>query len=362
MIKIAHIADIHLRQRQYGSYARGEDFLAGLLSALETAHKHGANVVLASGDILDSTNPGAPVCITQLDKVQEFLVANEMRMYAISGNHDKTSPSWCSRFTGETGIIAIDHKKVDCDGITIVGIPYMSGPELRAMLENKELESGDILMWHGDVAELAGFPPEGAITAEELTKDKLWQVIALGHIHIHQKLNKNGVVVTYPGSTEKCDSADESEKKMFMYTFDKGKLKKTESIGFKTREVQEFEVHTEEELQEAINNFSNDSIIFIKYAKNIKNAMLAIRAAAHEGNLVRSVPLSDKSKRATDVANREQVLDPVSFVKVNMVTMVGDKDKADRILGLTVAALSPEADFVSALDMYCEDRLNSVEI
>ena len=70
-IKIAHIADCHLRVAQYGSKRRGGKFLQGVLSAVRKAASLGIKYILCSGDLLDASNPGPLVCVEQLEKLTE---------------------------------------------------------------------------------------------------------------------------------------------------------------------------------------------------------------------------------------------------------------------------------------------------
>lgn len=366
-MKIAHIADTHLRQRQYGVPGRGDDFVTGLSNAIKKACKSGASAIVAAGDILDSSNPGSPVCITQLDKIQGLLVSLNIPMFVISGNHDKTSPSWCSRFdtvydNTKIGIKCIDDMAIEFNGLKIVGVPYLSGSEMRERLENNSIPKGDILVWHGDIAEMSGFPPEGAITMAELAKAKRWRVVAMGHIHIHDMRKKDGVIVAYPGSTELCESSEEFNKKFYMYDIgDKNTEIKVESIPFTTRAKQKFTINSEEELEEAISKFKKDSIIFVEYDESIQNCKNRLELAVTPKNILRAVTktcasLTSKIIRAGDVGS------PVAFLKENICSLTDSPERAKRIEGICTAVLSQNVDYTAAIEQFCDDRLKSITL
>lgn len=369
-MKIAHIADTHLRQRQYGNPGRGEDFLNGILEAIKTAHTHGANVVLAAGDILDSTNPGPQVCITQLDRVNKELLDRDMLMLVISGNHDKTSPSWCERFVGvdkmstDIGIRVIDNQEYYIDGrIKVVGIPFMADKELRDKLAADTIPHGDILMWHGAIAEFTGYASEGAITLEELTKDKRWKLIAMGDQHIHNYKESNGVIVAYPGSTELCSVSEDFEKQLYIYDWDcETGTFEIESIPFHTREKQKFEIDTEEELDKACESFHKDSVIFVKYNREIPNALLRLQAAVKPTNILRAVPYLKGQKRATEVSKGCSVGDPVQFLNDNINKLVKDPMQAERIRNVAGAMLSEEIDAGKVLEDYINKELDQITL
>lgn len=367
-MKIAHIADTHLRLRQYGNPKRGEDFMNSMLSAIKTAADEGCKYILAAGDILDSTSPGPIVCIQQLDAVNALLVQNGMLMLVTSGNHDKTYPSWCSRFTEESlkrecGIAVIDNTTYQIpDGPLVVGMPFMSDSDMRRMLQEDSIPSGDILMWHGAIAEFTGYVDEGAITMEELTSKRRWKLIAMGHLHIHSWNDMNGVTVAYPGSTECRDRSEDFDKKFIMYDWHDDKFTIT-SVPFKTRTKQKFDIDTEEELEQAIAQFKSDAVLYIDYNKSIPNAMLRIQTALGDANILRARPYTkDANKRATDLSRSCSVGDPVTFLSDNLHKLVPDLDKAERIRDISATLLSENIDAAKYLEDYINNRLDSITL
>lgn len=367
-MKIAHIADTHLRQRQYGNPTRGEDFLNGLLSAIKAAHASGASVILAAGDILDSTNPGPQVCITQLDTVNNLLIELNMVMLVISGNHDKTSPNWCERFEdyddgAAPGIKVIDNQTYVLDGkISVVGIPFMSDSELRARLADDDIPHGDILMWHGAIAEFTGYAAEGAITMEELTKDNRWRLIAMGDQHIHNYKESNDVIVAYPGSTELCSVSEDFDKKLYVYDWHDDGTFDIASVPFDTRKKQAFDIETEEDLEKAVSEFEESAVIFVKYNREIPNALLRMQTAVKPTNILRAVPYAKTSKRAVDVSRHCDVGDPVTFLNNNINKLVKDPEQAERIRGVASSMLSESIDAGKELEGFINNTLGQILI
>lgn len=365
-MKIAHIADCHLRQRQYNSPQRGEDFLNGLKSAIKTAHDNGCNHILVSGDLLDSTNPGSAVCIHQLDSLQDFLVKLQMKLVTTDGNHDKTNPSWCSRFNRQSeklgyGIFEINNKSITLTegkvSVTVHGLPYMSDETLRSMLKEDSIPHTDILMWHGAIKEFIGYPTENTISMSELTKDKRWKLIAMGDQHVHKMLTDNGVTVAYSGSTELCKLNEDLEKKMWIYDWDEAGTFKYTSVSFDTRKKQLFVLKTEEEFAAALKTFDPNAILFVTYSTEIQNAALRLQMAVKETNILRTVPLYPSTINVLSIKDNN-IGDIVQFLREHIKELV-DSEVAARIENLCVSVLSQDIDFMADINKYCEDKLGT---
>lgn len=366
-LKVAHIADCHLRQRQYGYPQRGEDFLNGIKSAINKAHECGCKYIVAAGDLLDSTNPGAAVCIDQLDSIQLLLKELNLCMLITSGNHDKTSPHWCSRFNKffkeeEGGMKVIDNEfytlKQDEVEVVAYGLPFLPDSEFRELLP--DLPEADILIWHAAIKEFTGYPTENAITCKELDCGK-WKLVMMGDQHIHKVLVEGDTTIAYPGSTELCSSSEDFEKELLVYEFQKDKSFTICSKAFKTRKKQLFIVKTEEELDEAVANFDPTAVIFIKYCKDIPMASFKITNGIKPTNILRAIPFSN-SKTSDAKLTVDELKDPVSFLRDTLQIIVKDKDRAQRIENVCVAALTPDLDFAKELEVFIEGELNKVVI
>lgn len=369
-MKIAHIADSHLRQRQYGSYDRGYDFLKGLLSAIDKAHEKECKYILHSGDLLDSINPGAPVCIDQLNTIQDLLQKYRMSMFVISGNHDNVVPNWCSRFNKyysveNGGILTCNYKKIIMEDngvqVSVYGIPFTDIDSLKKAIS--EAPEADILMWHGIVKEFVWYPIDNAISLEDFDIDK-WKLLALGdqHEHVIKKSKSGKITATYPGSTELCSASEDIKKRMFVYDFNNNGTFTMESVPFETRKVQKFVVTTAEDLQKAIKSFDPGALIFITYQSDIPGALSSIQRAVTEDTIIRALAMPNSDIAVTKDLVTSGIKTIGEFLHENIEKMVS-KDIAGRIFPVCEAVLDfhRDTDYLNIVDAYCEKYIELKE-
>lgn len=368
MLKIAHIADCHLRRMQYGSPQRGEDFTEGLLSALEAAHKEGCRYVIIAGDLLDTVNPGSVVCLNVLDKVNTFALNRDMTLLTIAGNHDRAIPPWESRFDELTengsmdeavfGFCNINNRTFtafgdDDEKVRIHGVPYMPNNEMRELLP--ALPEADILAWHGSLADFAGFPVESALTVDEFADTGKWRVLAMGDLHIHAMVERKGMIAAYPGSTEMCSSSEEPDKSIYVYTIDKDSVQ-VDSVPFKTREKQFFNATDETSMADVLASMHQGAVAYVKYVDSIENAADRLRtaAAAVGAMLVAQSVAVD----GTDVivGRFSEMETPAEFLHRNIAGYT-DPERAQRIEGLCAAMLRRGEEWTSELEDYVENAL-----
>lgn len=413
-IKIAHIADCHLRASQYGRKSRSDDFLRGLTNAIIEASKAGAEMILCAGDLLDTRNPGTKVCLAQLDTVHALLQKLRLPMLVISGNHDNCVPSWHSRFTalpdcilsavpsgyytmdvGEhvrhrfSGIICADNThisvtkttqiddadsevvqaEVSPDALRILGLPYMEAAVLRERLTELESLSDkpDIIMWHGEVKEFCGYPRENAIEIKDFDSTGA-ALIALGDQHIHSLKQGKNCILAYPGSTELCSSSEDTNKALYLYTMqlsteERPKVVSIESIPFATRKVQKFELNTEEDLEMAEKAIEKGSLVFVKYKRTLKNVNARLKAAVasdEENTIIRATPFGEIENMTTaNYAPGDKVIKPWEFVHEESRSLFQEEERT-RIEEICSNILNPELDHRAIIDRYCYDRLNKV--
>lgn len=412
-IKIAHIADCHLRASQYGRKSRSDDFLRGLTNAIQEAYKAGAEMILCAGDLLDTRNPGTKVCLAQLDIVNDLLKKLHLPMLVISGNHDNCIPAWHSRFTvlhecivagvpeghysidvGEnvrhrfSGIICADNAhfsvtktiqldddpkvirlEVSPDNLRILGLPYMEATALRERLA--ELESlhdkPDIIMWHGEVKEFCGYPRENAIEIKDFDSTGA-ALIALGDQHIHAAKQGKNCILTYPGSTELCSSSEDTNKALYLYTIllsdeARPEVVCVDSIPFATRKVQKFELNTEDDLESAEKAIEKGSLVFVKYKRTLKNVNARLKAAVasdEEHTIIRATPFGEiENLTSVNYSPGDKVVRPWEFVHEESRSLFQEEERT-RIEEICANILNPELDHRAIIDRYCYDRLNKV--
>lgn len=369
-IKVAHIADTHLRNRQYGRTSRAADFVEGFCSAIRTAAENGIKYMIVAGDILDTRNPGSAVCIDQLGRIQSVAEDHGVHLLYIMGNHDRLpegSPPWeeihqcdSGRFFSRGGFVPIR----GCDAainygnarVIIYGVDYCSDAEMREMLPT--LPAADILVWHAALKDFAGFPVESALEVREFAEQGKWKVVAMGDIHEHRKIEMDGTVVAYPGSTEMCSASEDPDKRMFVYTFNATGLVSVESLHFPTREVQRFTIDTDGDLEAFADNVHKGALVYVKYNDAVTNAETRLAAYEDESTIIVATPYYVASDGTRVEVGDLDTHDPVQFLRSVLPSRVRDAQQAERIEGLCADLFDAGADPAHTIESYCERRLS----
>lgn len=385
-LKIAHIADCHLRNAQYGSSARGARFLDGIKSAIDAAKAEGADLILCSGDLLDSNNPGPAVINWQLADLHGYLHDKEISMIVSVGNHDNCTPSWLTPYEHtddveflEPGLhllrdFAITYQPDWCPfGLNILSIDYCDKFEfLRksdpAMHHNFQQ---DIIMWHGEIKEFCGFPKEDAIEINEIPQG-ICKLLAMGHIHVHKSTQRSsdGMVIAYPGSTEMLSEDEDENKYLYLYTFkSNGKggseLTSIESVPFKTQPVIRRTVRTDNELQEVVERIKEDPdvLAYIRYDKSLHDAVPRLHEVADENKTVlRLTPLMPDRFNVHTMSREAVVRGPAAFFEENAADLIHDEETRLRVSSLCTQLLTPGNDRRESINKFCDARLGTTSL
>jgi DNA repair protein SbcD/Mre11 len=261
MIKLLHLADLHIGMENHGRidpasglHTRLIDYLARLDEAIDFGLDSGADVVLIAGDIYKSRTPN-PTHQREFARCINRLRRAGLPVVILTGNHD-ISPS-----AGRAHSIEI-FETLTVEGVTIADRPRLhlietrAGPlqlialpwvtrhalltrdelrlasflEVEAMLlqrvenflrstaEQLDPDVPAVLTIHGTI-DGATFGAERQIM---LGKDLVLprgmvalpgvDYVAMGHIHKHQALGEHPPIV-YPGSIERVDFGEEHEDK-----------------------------------------------------------------------------------------------------------------------------------------------------
>jgi len=227
MIRFAHIADVHLGYRQYGSEERAVDFAQAFMRAVKTALESKVDFILIAGDIFHRKSEMDPLTLTQAIKILEKVKKAGVPVFAVEGNHDsayfKETFSWLDylaqqgllvnlkpRFEDEMVVEEWDGKSgayadMDC-GVRIYGMKYY-GSMTEKVLEMysrkiKRMKNGlNIFMAH---AGIEGYVKvHGCVPSTKFHRLNV-DYVALGHIHrsfVEGKIHN-------PGSLEVCDVAE----------------------------------------------------------------------------------------------------------------------------------------------------------
>jgi predicted phosphodiesterase len=218
-MKVFHISDSHLTHSQYGHEWRSEVVFEGLRSAILEAVRVGADIIVHSGDLLDSSRPTAKV-IQQVMEIDALLKGHAMEMLTVTGNHDLSSPTWLGALfpwsedlvlpaSLPSGITCLDwhfaKRGIGEDIVSFFGIPGESADNVRAGISAYHGEKPTYLVVH---ATLAADQAEVMNGPRTLRDEDLFPLGAecwlMGDLHEHKSRSTGPdgtTLVLYPGST-----------------------------------------------------------------------------------------------------------------------------------------------------------------
>ncbi len=230
-MKFAHLADAHLGYEQYHLPFRAEDFAKSFKSAVESVVEQDVDIVIISGDLFHRSNPN-PKTIKQAIEILNLLRRENIPVFAIEGNHDKTikdvsiydlleslgllfklglrkkfvkSDFLKSKTFGNYSLVYANY-----DGLTIFGDTHRSSHQFKLLMEDRYLPDCDIVVLHMSVKEVVDFEiRDDYVTLKDLPKAKYY---ALGHIHIPISKNISDSLFVYPGCPERFDAREYSLK------------------------------------------------------------------------------------------------------------------------------------------------------
>lgn len=267
MVKILHFADAHIDMANYGRHdpqtglpMRVMDFLKSLDEIIQTAIDEKVDLVIFAGDAYKDRSP-APTYQREWGKRIMRLSRAGIQTLLLTGNHDISPSTGRAHAIQEFDTLDVRHVKVldkpqslspeDLEGlpVNVIALPWISRSGLMASLELGGTDPEETYKILGErISELiedwiaeadpnlpiiltAHASVEGAKYGTErmvmlgndvvlppaLVKDKRLDYVALGHIHKPQNLNEGGhPPVIYPGSIERVDFGEASDKKYFI--------------------------------------------------------------------------------------------------------------------------------------------------
>ena len=265
MIKLLHLADVHIGMENYGRLnpstglnTRLEDFLATLDEAVDRAIAERVDAAVIAGDVYKSRDP-SPTHQREFARRVLRLIRANIQVVMVPGNHD--TPSAMGRATsldifrtlelpGVTVLRRIESARIETRSgpLQVVSLPWLTRSTFLADDEFKNLPLEELLARMMEVAE----ERLGRLTAEldssiptalvghahvfgarvgaerllTLGNDPMLNVsaldlpnvgyIALGHIHKHQAVVTGKVSAVYAGSINRVDFSEEDETKGFV--------------------------------------------------------------------------------------------------------------------------------------------------
>lgn len=363
MIKFFHLADTHFGVENYGKvdvqtgiHSRLLDFDAALDFCVSKAISENIDFFLFCGDAYKTANP-TPTQQKLFAKQLLRLNVAGIPVVIVVGNHDNPLSFGKAHSLDVFSYLPVDgfyvFSKPDIlklqtkNGIVqIVGIPWPNRSNLIANESYRFKNNSEITAYLSEkvgqiISGLAqqldpSFP---AVLAAHLTVStgvfsgsekcaifgndpvflpsqlalKQFSYVALGHLHRHQNLNKDGIPVVYSGSIERIDFGERKEKKGFcsvkinkrdnnfdcFYDFTEVPIRPMYQIEIKLRDDADF---TKQIIDEIEKYDLSEAIVKIIYhlpsGKNDKVDLLAVsRACGNAYNVASITPVFQTSAR-----------------------------------------------------------------
>ena len=265
MVKLLHLSDIHMGSGfshghinpVTGLNSRLEDFTATLKRCIDRALSEPVNLVLFGGDAFPDATP-SPVIQQAFAQQFQRLVKAQIPTVLLVGNHDQHSQgmggaSLCIyRTLGVPDIVVGDslttHRiETKAGPVQVITLPWLTHSTLLTRPETEGLSLGEVnelmldrlrVALEGEIRQLEADIPsillahlmtdtasygaekflavgKGFTVPMALLARPCFDYVALGHVHKHQILCQNPLVV-YPGSIERVDFSEEKEDKGFI--------------------------------------------------------------------------------------------------------------------------------------------------
>jgi exonuclease SbcD len=261
MIKLLHLADLHIGVENYGRtdpatglHTRLLDYLARLDEAIDLALAEQVDAVLIAGDVYKNRTPN-PTHQREFARRVHRMRAAGLPVVILTGNHD-VSPALGRAHSIEIfdtlaveGVVIADRPRAftlatRAGPLQIIALPWVTRHnlltkdelrlasllELETMLvdridrflhsaaEDLEPDIPALLTVHGTIDGATTGAEQQILLGRDLVLPKSVvslpgiDYVALGHIHKHQSLGAHPPVV-YPGSIERIDFGEEQEDK-----------------------------------------------------------------------------------------------------------------------------------------------------
>ena len=368
MIKVIHTADWHLRDMQFGKTARAQDFTDSVFRIVDIAVQNDVDYILCAGDILNSKRPSSRN-IADLISLNQKLLANKVKLFVITGNHDKCHPSWIKvlqnemQENGQCAIYDIDFQLIsmkarDGKDYTIYGVPDMAPDDFRD--RSPGFPAADFMMFHTLVKDFAAFDAgDKVLKLEDMPADK-YKAILLGDIHVHKYVRKNDCLIGYPGSIELCSRNESVEKFVSLITLEDSGRITLDSIPLKlNKPIIAADVRTADE--------ANELLMKVDSVKDEYPTILVRKDPSFTDLYIRIARIVDTSKCIIRVTNLQQA----GFKMLNIVNRRTEnpngKQPADfvsdyfpsgsDIFGLAQALCDPNAASAHLIENFIDSRL-----
>ncbi|MEL7501669.1 MAG: exonuclease SbcCD subunit D [Cyanobacteria bacterium J06554_6] len=420
-LKILHLSDIHLgsgfshgrTNPETGLNTRLEDFVSTLSRCMDAAIEQSVDLVLFGGDAFPDATPPP---IVQQAFAQQFrrLVDAQIPTVLLVGNHDQHShgmggASLCIyRTLGIPGFVVGDkletHPIQTASGpVQVVTLPWLTRSTLLTRPETEGLSMGDVgellldrlrVALEAEIRQLDSAVPaillahvmtdtarfgaerflavgKGFTVPMSLLTRPCFDYIALGHVHKHQVICQNPLMV-YPGSIERVDFSEEKEDKGYVLVrLAKGQAEMTfcplPVRAFKTVAVNitKADNPTETLLTELNKQALTDAVVRLTYKlradqiDTIDNAALHTALSSAHTYTIHPELVSQLSRPRLPELGADNSLEPVTALQAYLANREDLKDIASDMISAAEALLQQEP--AGLLEPLADKDLASIE-
>lgn len=241
-MKLLHFSDIHIGMENYskldpqtGLSTQLLDFFKTFDFIVDTAIEEDCDAVVFAGDAYKTRDPNPTQQRGFADRVKK-IAKKGIPFVLVVGNHDTPNAEGKANTLDIYSALEIDNVWVSRKPellkiptksglLQIVTLPWLHkddyrkvGDQLKSLYDKIEPESPAIFLSHLEVEGASYGSEKGMAIANDVTiplpllQDKRLSYAALGHIHKHQVLGRNPLVV-YCGSPQRIDFGEEKEEK-----------------------------------------------------------------------------------------------------------------------------------------------------
>ncbi len=241
-MKLLHFSDIHIGMENYskldpetGLFSRLLDFFKTFDFIVDTAIEQKVDAVVFAGDAYKTRDPNPTQQRGFGERVKRITKAG-IPFILVVGNHDTPNAQGKANTLDIYSALEIDNVWISripellnietkSGNLQIVTLPWLHkndyktvAERLRLLLEKVRQSQPAILLSHVEIEGASYGSEKGMAIGNDVTiplpllQDKRLNYVALGHIHKHQVLSKNPLVV-YAGSPERIDFGEEKEEK-----------------------------------------------------------------------------------------------------------------------------------------------------
>lgn len=246
-MRLLHFADIHIGMENYGKLdpesglsTRLLDFLKTFDFIADTAIQNQVDAVIFAGDAYKTRDPNPTQQRGFGERVKKIVKAG-IPFVLVVGNHDTPNAEGKANTLDIYSALEIDNVWVSrhpellniptkSGNLQVITLPWLHkedykkvADKLTSLYEKIDSSSPAIFLSHLEVEGASYGSEKGMAIANDVTvplpliQDKRLNYVALGHIHKHQVLAKDPLVV-YAGSPHRIDFGEEKESKGIILT------------------------------------------------------------------------------------------------------------------------------------------------